>query len=618
MTTFDFFARHRLGLFPLVPNGSAPATETPYDDVSTEPAQWARWQAAGRNFALPMGANRLLAVDIDTKHGDGVAEWRRWCADHELDPDTYPPAWTTPSGGAHLLFWRPEGVAPETLRNHAIKAGVVDTRAAIQSYLAVPPSVRDGRRYAPWPGGIVISAAPAALIEHCTRSTTPRAAGATKPGTRNRDDVAELVKWLAEHGAFETYADWVSLGMSLKIEFGDDGLELWEAATWAEASELVDDKWDSFATEPTSSSVTLGTWLKKAHETGWRGSVRPSLQAMFGQVATIAEPAPDVMHTTPAPAPTNALTAARGEILPDDSDDALALEFASRHADTLRYVADEGRWLNWDGVRWRPDRTMAAYDLVREHLRDAARNVNFRDSAKITSAQRVAAVERMAKTDRRIVATSDQWDADPLLLGTPGGTLDLRTGRLRPARPEDGVTKLTAVAPAGACPLWLSFLNKSLAGDAELIAFVQRALGYSLTGITREHAMFFPIGTGANGKGVFLNTVSPIFADYATTTPVETFLASSFEKHPTDIAGLAGRRLVVANEVPKGRVWNESRLTQLTGGDRVSGRFMRQDFFEFVPQFKLFVVGNHRPRVQSVNTAIRRRMHLIPFNVTIP
>jgi putative DNA primase/helicase len=143
-------------------------------------------------------------------------------------------------------------------------------------------------------------------------------------------------------------------------------------------------------------------------------------------------------------------------------------------------------------------------------------------------------------------------------------------------------------------------------------------LGYSLTGLTREHALFFAYGTGANGKSVLLSTVAGILGDYHKTAPLETFVASNGDRHPTDLAGLRGSRLVTASETEEGRRWAEARIKQLTGGDRVSARFMRQDFFEFLPQFKLIIAGNHKPSLRSVDEAIRRRFHLIPFSVTIP
>ena len=136
--------------------------------------------------------------------------------------------------------------------------------------------------------------------------------------------------------------------------------------------------------------------------------------------------------------------------------------------------------------------------------------------------------ERLAKADRRLAATSEQWDADPWLLNTPDGIIDLRTGNMRIARPEDYCTKITAVAPSGECPLWQSFLFRITGGSESLLEFLQIILGYSLTGITREHALFFLYGTGANGKSVFVSTVAGILSDYHSTAAIETFTAHLF------------------------------------------------------------------------------------------
>jgi putative DNA primase/helicase len=142
--------------------------------------------------------------------------------------------------------------------------------------------------------------------------------------------------------------------------------------------------------------------------------------------------------------------------------------------------------------------------------------------------------------------------------------------------------------------------------------------GYSLTGSTEEHALFFLYGLGANGKSTFLNAITAAAGDYHRTTPIETFTASNHDRHPTELAALRGARLVTATETEEGRRWAESRIKALTGGDKIAARFMRQDFFEFQPMFKLIIAGNHKPGLRSVDEAIRRRFHLIPFTVTIP
>jgi putative DNA primase/helicase len=301
------------------------------------------------------------------------------------------------------------------------------------------------------------------------------------------------------------------------------------------------------------------------------------------------------------------------------SDDALALCFADQHANELRYVADWGRWLCWDGARWQFDHTLAVFDHARAICRAAAAQCNkFKLAKELASARTRAAVVSMAREDRRLAATVEQWDADLWLLNTPKGMIDLRTGILREHRTEDYLTRMTAVAPGGTCPLWRAFLDRVTAGDKALQQYLQRVGGYALTGLTCEHALFFLYGKGRNGKGTFVNAVSGILDDYRRTAPIETFVASQSDKHPTDLAGLRGTRLVTVTETEEGRRWAESRIKMLTGGDEVSARFMRQDFFDYTPQFKLMISGNHKPSLRSVDEAIHSRFNLIPFTVTIP
>jgi putative DNA primase/helicase len=301
------------------------------------------------------------------------------------------------------------------------------------------------------------------------------------------------------------------------------------------------------------------------------------------------------------------------------ADDALALRFAERHSDDLRFVARWSRWMTWDGRRWKEDDTLLGFDLARRICRETAVACNERKIATaIASAKTVAAVERLAKADRRIATTVDQFDRDDWLLNTPAGTIDLRTLEMHDHRPTDYITKMTAISAAGECLTWRAFLHRITDGDLDLQAFLQRMCGYALTGETREHALFFLYGLGANGKSVFLNTIAGILGDYQRTAPIETFTASTSDRHPTELAMLRGARLVTAIETEDGRRWPEARIKSLTGGDHISARFMHQDFFDFKPKFKLMIAGNHTPGLRSVDEAIRRRFNLVPFSVTIP
>jgi putative DNA primase/helicase len=309
------------------------------------------------------------------------------------------------------------------------------------------------------------------------------------------------------------------------------------------------------------------------------------------------------------------------------TEDALASRFSEHHENDLRYIAAKGQWFKWDGIRWRPESTHLAFDLARECCRaDAETYGNGKPPA--VTAQMVAAVERMAKADRRQAATLDQFDADEWLFNsaTEGDmltaqTFDLRKGMGRSPNPGSFITKKTACAaapPGTPHPIWTTFLDRITASNIELQTFLQRFMGYCCTGDTSEHVFIFAYGTGANGKGTFINTILNIFGDYGTVADVGTFIASNQERHPTDMAKLHGARLVVAQETQRGRKWDEAKIKTMTGGDKITARFMRQDFFDFVPTFKLFITGNHKPRLENVDEAMRRRLLLVPFVVQIP
>ena len=318
---------------------------------------------------------------------------------------------------------------------------------------------------------------------------------------------------------------------------------------------------------------------------------------------------------------TVSLALVREELAPPFSEEALALEFAKRHASALRYVAAWNKWLVWDGTCWRVDDKREVFSLARALCREAANAINKKtESKRIASAKTRAAVVSLAGEDRRLAATADQWDADPWLLNTPGGVVDLHTGRMRAHRTDDYMTKVTAVAPDASIPtpLWSAFLVKITGDDKDYQEFLMRVFGYGLTAVTIEHAMFFLHGGGSNGKTTLLNTVANIMGDYHCAAPIETFTESSTDRHPTELAMLRGARVVTATETEENRYWAEAKIKKLTGGDSIRARFMKQDFFEYTPQFKLAIAGNKKPSLRGVDEAIRRRFNMLPFTVTIP
>ena len=322
-----------------------------------------------------------------------------------------------------------------------------------------------------------------------------------------------------------------------------------------------------------------------------------------------------------------AASAAADPALVPYCDEALTLTFSARHADRLRYCDAFGRWFEWDSGRWQEDLRRRVFSHARQLCRDRSLDALDRlDGEKavkvasaVASARTVAAVVGLARADARHATAPEDWDADAWTLNTPAGLVDLRSGRIHPHDRDALCSKITAVAPSYTrCPRWQRFLDEITAGDADLQAFLARVAGYVLTGSTREHALFFLYGTGANGKGTFLNTLTGILGDYARIAGMDTFTETSSDRHPTELAMLRGARLVTAQETDEGRRWAESRIKALTGGDPITARFMRQDFFTYAPQFKLLIAGNHKPGLRNIDEAIRRRFHLLPFTVRIP
>jgi len=307
-----------------------------------------------------------------------------------------------------------------------------------------------------------------------------------------------------------------------------------------------------------------------------------------------------------------------------------ARRFAGAYGESVRWVAKWRHWLVWDGQRWRPDDTgdvpRRAKELVRGLYESASK---VKDSAKrrqqivharaAQQAGRIGGMLELAKSEPGITVIPDRLDTDPWLLNVENGTLDLRCGELRSHRGEDLITKLAPAAyePQATCPTWEAFLKRVLAGDDQLIHWLQKVVGYSLTGDAREQCLFIAWGLGANGKSTLFNTVAGVVGGYAQHTPTSTLLVKRSETIPNDLARLYGARLVTAAEAECNRDLAEALVKQLTGGDKVAARFLHGEFFEFVPKFKVFLGVNQRPTIRGTDHAIWRRIRLIPFTVTI-
>lgn len=304
---------------------------------------------------------------------------------------------------------------------------------------------------------------------------------------------------------------------------------------------------------------------------------------------------------------------------PEFSEDALAQEFVRDFGRDWRHVGVWGQWLWWTGQVWKTDTVGRAFEMVRTTCRNAAlRAIRPSDQRRLASARTMQAVLRIASNDPSISTEVDGLDQHMFLLNTPGGIIDLETGTVGPHERRFLITQMTRATLGSSCPTWVKFLKTVTGGDSDLIRYLARVAGYCLTGNTNEQAFFLLHGLGANGKSVFLQTLAYVLGDYAATAAADTFINRSGTRHLSELAGLRGARLVLMSETEADAHWAEARIKMVTGGEKLRANFMYKDHFEFVPQFKLLVATNHRPALGEVGEAMRRRIHLIPFNVTIP
>ncbi|WP_425398623.1 phage/plasmid primase, P4 family [Aeoliella sp.] len=233
---------------------------------------------------------------------------------------------------------------------------------------------------------------------------------------------------------------------------------------------------------------------------------------------------------------------------------------------------------------------------------------------------RIKAAVALARGEASMQLQIDDLDADPYLVGTPKGIVDLRSGKLTEARRSAFITKSTTapVGDAGSASRWLSFIDETFGGDQEMIAFMQRLLGQSLIGEQREHVMPVFFGRGANGKSVLIDTVSTVLGDYASPMPDGLLTATRSDRHPTEIADLLGVRLCFSEETSQTAELDEPKVKRLTGGSKLKGRYMRKDFFEFMPSHTPFLITNHRPKIVGTDEGIWRRVLVANFDHTVP
>lgn len=292
--------------------------------------------------------------------------------------------------------------------------------------------------------------------------------------------------------------------------------------------------------------------------------------------------------------------------------------FAPEHRHEFAYSPARKMWRRYDGVRWLDDlgslALHRAMNTLLEEIEEVVRKP--RDRQRIGANSFRGGIERELRALMQV--DEEAFDANPWLLNCPSGTLDLHIGgNLRPHAASDFITKVTAADPDGPCGDWLSFIEWLCVGDVALADYLQRLLGYAMAGVADEQMLAFLYGTGANGKTVFLQTALHVLGGYGVSVPSEVFTLSQFERHPEELMRMRGARLIVASEVADNAAWNEARLKQVTGGERVMARYMRENTVEFDSTGTLVIAGNNPPGLRGVDEAIKRRFHIIPCRAKV-
>ena len=583
--------------------------------ASIDPARIAEWwgEWPGANVAIVTGdQSDLCTIDVDPKNG-GTLTWAEIVRQHPDAMETLHA--TTGSGGTHCLFQRPRGIELRSGRD-TFGAGV-DFKGD-NSYIVAAPSLhKSGQLYA-WdnPGAPVamlpqwaidIVSARAKRRPAASDTEASRAAHAIKSRSRTKLPlILEQCAWMRHcHADAATLPeiDWYrALSIVVRCE---DGERL--------AHEMS-------ATHPDYSRDNTAEKLQHAlHDAG------PALCATIDRACCAT-----CSHKSAESSPIRL----GFERTLNCTDLGNAERLVALHGDDIRHCDAAGGWFAWDGARWVVDGAhrvrRCAYNTARNILKEAADcdNKDVREALKkhshaSESKNRIDAM--IAQTIPFLTLPASAWDADPFCLNCVNGTIDLHTGQLRNHERGDHIRKIIPVAydPDAKCPNWLFFLMRIFEGDMDMISFVMRAIGYTLTGDVSAQCLFFLYGRGANGKSTFIETLAELFGDYQRKCPNSIMIAARNNNGggggPTpEIADLFGVRMAHTEEIEKGSHFAESKLKGLTGGDTITARHLNKEHITFKPSHKLWIFGNDKPVIKGTDEGIWRRIHLIPFLCTIP
>ena len=435
------------------------------------------------------------------------------------------------------------------------------------------------------------------------------------PTPPHAEDMRAMLTHLYDAGYFAKRKEWRNAGMALKVAYGDEvGLELWAMTHHDDrAREVAPEQWENFASEVQPGHLTLGTVIRAAKDAGF-SLKEAGLEAAIGASTNEGD-----LITPNAVADLNFTGEGRGLYN--------GATFAKLYRGKLLFIHESNEVLRFDVLGgWlaaTPGTAERAAKAVVRVLRDAANGKAQLDHvAKLCDLKTQRAMIEMAKSEPGMTVQLSEFDDEPMLLGVANGVLDLRKGVLTSVSPELLVSKRCNVAydPDAQCPRFDKFMTE-VQPDAEVRAFLQRFIGYCLSGRVDAQVFVFFYGHGANGKSVFIELMAWLLGDYA--HKIQTEMLMQYQRNPQgpspEIVALKGRRFVYANETEEGRRLADARVKDLTGGDTLTGRvpYGKADI-TFSPTHKLFIVGNHKPEITDTSSGMWRRVVLVPFDQTIP
>ncbi len=528
-------------------------------------AWWSKTPSA--NIGIPMGEKSgLVALDVDVRHG-GHESLALLMDEFEILPDTITA--TTGGGGKHYIFKYTEELC---LKNVVGFREGLDIRTQGGMIVAAPSVHSSGREYA-WDEGkspfeMVAAEMPSWLVDEIRKV-------GTKLTVKKKAADPALRKKISEGGRNNHLT---SLAGALRRKgIGEDGIL---ATLRAENSDRLEPPLDDETVVAIAKSITR---------------YQPDAESVEYKLTDVGN----------------------------------AERFVAMFKDSIKYCTIYKKWFIWNGKRWEQDDTgkiiTYAIECVRNIIHDAdllpegdKRKALIRHSLKSESSGKLKALLEIASGMPAITIRSEDLDKNPWLLNCQNGTINLRTGKLQDHNPKDYITKICAAEYNSECaiPLWSQLMEKITSGDKAYIRYIQKALGYALTGDISEQAIFILYGTGSNGKSTMLNVFAALLDGYAQSTSSDTFMQKKNDSVNNDIARLKGARFVSAIEMDEGKRMAEALIKSMTGGDKLVTRFLYGEFFEYVPQFKVFLAVNHMPDIRDTTNSIWRRVKIMPFKNT--